>query len=535
MVTQELVQYQQHDHLAVLTIDDGKRNALSPEVLAQIYAALDRAEADKAAVIITGREDVFSAGFDLNVMRRGGLAPLRMLRAGYGLTARVMRYPYPVIAACNGHCLAMGVFLMLSTDYVFGTRGDFKISANEVAIGMTMPRTAAMVLKNRLKPAAYQRAVTLAEYFDVESALDAGFFDRLVERDELMAAAESHARELLKLDAYAHTVTKRRIRKRLARKIRRTIPIDLIDAAGQGLRAARKKKWLRPPSSGVTATSSSATTPRAARGRKTPVTRGRWPVWSPVPSRCCYLESSSPALPSDTCGPCRLVASRSPHPLLSNGAWRRTPRRRSSTVTARSAPRPKACTSCQSRWAKCLAKMRRRRRFPRPRSGSSRSGTRCTTSPSSARRSRSPIRRIRTTSPDRPRFGCERRPSSRATRRRPSRRCAHWPTARTESRATASLWTSPASIRTWRLWFIDCRNRTGLPHAQSLSGNRTVSAPPTRSCSMSAALSARRCRRWYCGTFDSRSYPRFCSLYTSFDTATIRSLPAATMPKPSLK
>ncbi len=242
MVTQELVQYQQHDHLAVLTIDDGKRNALSPEVLAQIYAALDRAEADKAAVIITGREDVFSAGFDLNVMRRGGLAPLRMLRAGYGLTARVMRYPYPVIAACNGHCLAMGVFLMLSTDYVFGTRGDFKISANEVAIGMTMPRTAAMVLKNRLKPAAYQRAVTLAEYFDVESALDAGFFDRLVERDELMAAAESHARELLKLDAYAHTVTKRRIRKRLARKIRRTIPIDLIDAAGQGLRAARKKK-----------------------------------------------------------------------------------------------------------------------------------------------------------------------------------------------------------------------------------------------------------------------------------------------------
>ncbi len=241
-MTNELVNYQQQDQLATIRIDDGKRNALSPQVLKQIYAALDRAEADKATVIITGREDVFSAGFDLNVMKRGGLAPLKMLRAGYGLTARVMRYPYPVIAACNGHCLAMGVFLMLSTDYIFGTRGDFKISANEVAIGMSIPRVAAMVLRNRLTPAAYQRAVTLAEYFDVESALEAGFFDRLVDPDELMAAAEIHARELQKLDPWAHAVSKRRIRSRLVKRIRRTIPIDLVDAAGQGLRAAKSRK-----------------------------------------------------------------------------------------------------------------------------------------------------------------------------------------------------------------------------------------------------------------------------------------------------
>ncbi len=241
-MTEELVKYQQQDRVAVITIDDGKRNALSPKVLKQIYAAFDRAETDKATVIITGRDDVFSAGFDLNVMKRGGLAPLKMLRAGYGLTAKVMRYPYPVITACNGHCLAMGVFLMLSTDYIIGTRGDFKISANEVAIGMNMPRVAAMVLKNRLTPAAYQRAVNLAEYFDVDSALDAGFFDRLVDADDLMTTAEAHARELQGLDPRAHAVTKRRIRASLAKRIRRTIPIDLVDAAAQGLRAAKSKR-----------------------------------------------------------------------------------------------------------------------------------------------------------------------------------------------------------------------------------------------------------------------------------------------------
>ncbi len=175
-MTIDSVQYSLKDQVATIRIDDGKRNALSPQVIKEINQALDRAESDRAIVIMTGREDVFSAGFDLHVMKRGGINALRMLRAGYVLTARVMAYPYPVIAACNGHSLAMGVFLMLSADYVIGSRGDFKIAANEVAIGLTMPRVAAAMLRHRLNPAAFQRAVTLSEVFDPESALSAGFF-----------------------------------------------------------------------------------------------------------------------------------------------------------------------------------------------------------------------------------------------------------------------------------------------------------------------------------------------------------------------
>jgi enoyl-CoA hydratase len=230
------VTYSLQNQVATIRIDDGKRNALSPAVLQEIYDALDQAESDSAIVILMGRESVFSAGFDLNVMKRGGFEALRMLRAGYALTARVMAYPYPVIAACNGHSLAMGVFLMLSADYVIGTRGEFKIAANEVAIGMTMPRVAAATLRNRLSPAAFQRAVSVAEYFDPESALAAGFFDKLVESDNLTSYAESRAESFKELDALAHTVSKRRIRASLIRKIRLSIPLDLLDAALVGLR-----------------------------------------------------------------------------------------------------------------------------------------------------------------------------------------------------------------------------------------------------------------------------------------------------------
>jgi enoyl-CoA hydratase len=99
-MTNESVHYSLQDQIATIRIDDGNRNALSPQVLREFYNALERAESDRAIVVMTGRESVFSAGFDLHVMKRGGINALRMLRAGYGLTARVMAYPYPVIAAC---------------------------------------------------------------------------------------------------------------------------------------------------------------------------------------------------------------------------------------------------------------------------------------------------------------------------------------------------------------------------------------------------------------------------------------------------
>ena len=237
----EIVQFSLKDKVAVIQIDDGKRNALSPQVLSGIYKSLDQAESSGATVIITGRENVFSAGFDLKVMKRGGIKALRMLYSGYNLTARIMGYPYPVISACNGHSMAMGAFIMLSTDYIIGSKGDFKIAANEVALGMTMPRVAEATLRNRINPATFQRAVALSEFFDVDSALDAGFFDELVNPIELMSRAKVLACTYEILDPRAHTLSKRRMRASLIRKIRYSIPLDLIDAALLGLRGYKNK------------------------------------------------------------------------------------------------------------------------------------------------------------------------------------------------------------------------------------------------------------------------------------------------------
>jgi enoyl-CoA hydratase len=221
-----MVSYHCADTIATITIDDGKVNALSLAALAELHAALDRAEQDDAVVILAGRDGVFSAGFDLPVLRGGGPDALAMLRAGFELAARLLVFPRPVVIACTGHAVAMGVFLLLCGDYRIGVTGPYKITANEVAIGLTMPRAAVEICRQRLTPAHFNRAVVLAEAFAPDDAVTAGFLDRTVPAPGVHEAARGAAAQLAALDRAAHAATKRRARARALSAIRSAIDAD---------------------------------------------------------------------------------------------------------------------------------------------------------------------------------------------------------------------------------------------------------------------------------------------------------------------
>ena len=222
-----MISYRLDDKIATITIDDGKVNALSLQVLTEVNAALDRAEQDQAVVVLAGREGVFSAGFDLPVLRVGGPDALTMLRAGFETAARLLAFPRPVVIACTGHAVAMGVFLVLCGDYRVGATGPFKITANEVAIGLTMPRAAVEICRQRLTPAHFNRAVVIAETFSPADAVAAGFLDRTAEASEVHEVARGAAARLATLDQPAHAATKRRARGRALDAIRSAIDADM--------------------------------------------------------------------------------------------------------------------------------------------------------------------------------------------------------------------------------------------------------------------------------------------------------------------
>jgi enoyl-CoA hydratase len=225
------IDYATRQGVAVVTMDDGKANALSPAMLAALGAAFDRAETDApTAVVLAGRPGRFSGGFDLGVLGAGGPEAEGMLRDGFELAERLLGFPCPVVIACTGHAVAMGSFLLCAGDYRVGASGDFRVQANEVAIGLTMPHSAVAILRHRLAPSAFDRAVVLAEAFTPANAVEAGFLDRVVDPSEVVATARSVAASFTALDPAAHRGTKARVRATLLADVR--AGIDAEYAAG---------------------------------------------------------------------------------------------------------------------------------------------------------------------------------------------------------------------------------------------------------------------------------------------------------------
>jgi enoyl-CoA hydratase len=228
-----LVTYRIEEGIATVTMNDGKKNALSLEMLAALNGAFDRAEREQVPVVLTGTPGIFSAGFDLRVLMAGGRGAVDLVLTGFRLGERLLGFPTPVVVACSGHAIAMGAFLVLSGDYRVGTEGEFRIQANEVAIGITMPFYAIETCRQRLTPACFSRAVLNSETFAPAAAVAAGFLDRIVPASELMDVARQKAAELAKLNATAFAATKLRARAETLAAVGRAIAAD--EAALRGV------------------------------------------------------------------------------------------------------------------------------------------------------------------------------------------------------------------------------------------------------------------------------------------------------------
>jgi enoyl-CoA hydratase len=207
-----IVTYERRGNVGVITMDDGKANAVSLALQQELNAALDLAEADAVPIVITGRPGILSAGFDLKTLAASGQPAVDMLNGGVSLSMRLLDFPNPVVVACPGHAIAMGIFLMLSSDYRIGVRGNYRYSANEVAIGMTMPFFAIEILRHRVNPPALTRAVGLAEAFTPDNGVETGVVDLVVDEADLMSTALALAESFATLDKTSHAHSKRRMR-----------------------------------------------------------------------------------------------------------------------------------------------------------------------------------------------------------------------------------------------------------------------------------------------------------------------------------
>lgn len=222
-----MLNYTLEDKVAVVKMDDGKANALSFEMIDRLLEALARAEKEASAMLLTGREGRFCAGFDLKVMMASPADAKKLLTRGVDLYMKLYGSKVPLVAAATGHALAGGSLVLLCCDVRIGAEGPFKIGLNEVQIGLPVPVLAMELARDRLEETELTRATLLATIYDPAGARKAGYLDEVVPADSLMTRATEVAKHLTGLARAPFEATKTRLRQKTIDYIYSSLESDM--------------------------------------------------------------------------------------------------------------------------------------------------------------------------------------------------------------------------------------------------------------------------------------------------------------------
>jgi enoyl-CoA hydratase len=206
------MEYQLKDSIAVISIDDGKANAVNHGFIDSLNELLDRAEGEASAVILQGREGMFSAGFDLKELAKGKDEASRLVSRGMALITRLYALPLPLISVCAGHAFGMGAFILLVSDNRLGSNGDYKVNLPETAIGMSFNPVLMSLIRAHVAANYQTMAAVQSRKFSPAEAVTAGFLDQVMDADQLLVVALSLARELSNLPAALYGANKQFLR-----------------------------------------------------------------------------------------------------------------------------------------------------------------------------------------------------------------------------------------------------------------------------------------------------------------------------------
>jgi len=189
------------DGIAVLTFNRPERlNALSPEMIEQTVAALERYAADPAVgcIVVTGAERGFCAGGDVAAMNAGsGVAlsferRLDRQRAGHRLSGLLYSMPKVTIAAVNGAAAGAGLSIALACDLRIAS-DKAKLTTAFAKVGFGGDFGITWPLTRLLGEAKAKELLFLSDVLTAPQALDLGLVNRVVPHEQLMTTVQEVA------------------------------------------------------------------------------------------------------------------------------------------------------------------------------------------------------------------------------------------------------------------------------------------------------------------------------------------------------
>jgi methylglutaconyl-CoA hydratase len=245
--------------VALLTLNrPEKRNALSPQLIEELLAALDAVEATGSirVLILTGAGQAFCSGMDLEYLK--GLASqsaeqnLADARRTVRMFRRLWSFPKPLITAVNGAAMAGGCGI--------ATLGDFTLASEDATFGYTevrvgfMPALISAFLQLQVGEKVARDLLLSGRVFGAAEAQALGLVTKVVPAAQLLPAARETAAALVANSPGALQATKRllvhcsqaELIRRLELGVEESVAIRNTADFREGLAAfleKRKPKW----------------------------------------------------------------------------------------------------------------------------------------------------------------------------------------------------------------------------------------------------------------------------------------------------
>jgi len=201
-----MIDLQKKDSIYLLTMDAGE-NRWNTAFTREFTKALDQIEKeDGPGALVTTASDskFFSNGLDLDWIQspedypEGGDSKVFGEEAMY-LFGRIITLPIPTICAINGHAFGAGFMLALSHDVRIMRKDRGFLCANEIQLGMSIPRPELALFRHKIPANSFFETVQLSKRWTGPAALEAGIVQSVESMDDLTKIAIAKAQELAPL------------------------------------------------------------------------------------------------------------------------------------------------------------------------------------------------------------------------------------------------------------------------------------------------------------------------------------------------
>lgn len=222
-----LVEYSLDGGVGVITLNRPPVNALNAELIADIDAAIARAEdLDVRSVVITGTPH-FAAGADITGFQRAFESGAKDRQAS-GLTevvARLANLAKPTIAAINGFALGGGLELAMGADFRYLAQSA-KVGQPEILLGIIPGAGGTQRLARIVGPQKCKELCMSGRHVRADEAYELGLADKTAPDDELLDLALEDARAYASGPTHAYAAVKRAVNRGFDRPLEEGLAIE---------------------------------------------------------------------------------------------------------------------------------------------------------------------------------------------------------------------------------------------------------------------------------------------------------------------